>query len=556
MGKLHDVVSPSWLAARFDPVDVVGTLAETARSVVAEPATAAAATARLAGDSLRALAAAAAPGATRELDPPPDRRHSHPSWGTNAWYALCRREHALLAEWARAVAAGTELGPVTTRKLAFVVDQVVAATDPVNWPLTNPEVPATALRTGGRSLLRGLRNLARDVVTNGGAPLQVPRGALVVGRDIAATPGKVVYRNDLVELVQYAPTTDAVHRTPLLLSPPWINKYYVMDLAPGRSFAQWAVDHGRTVFALSYRNPGPEHRDLTMADYLDSGLLTALDVVEDVTGEPRTDVAALCLGGTLATAGAAWLAARGDRRIGTLTLLNTMLDYSEPGPLGVFTDPRAVERLERRMRGPGYLPGSAMRATFDALRPDDLIWRYVVDGWWLGNEPPVFDLLVWNADSTRMPAAMQTEYLTGLYVENRLATGRMELAGVRLDLGAVRHDTYVVAAESDHIAPWRSVHAGARLLGGDVRFVLTTSGHIAGVVNPPSPRAAHRVGTGPVPADADAWRDATGQRQGSWWEDWAVWSAERAGPMRPPPPMGSADHPPLDDAPGRYVRET
>lgn len=557
VGKLRDVLSPSWLVARLDPVDVVGTLAEAARSVAADPAAAAAATARLVTGSLDVLAAAT--GAAPEADEAPalsDRRHSHPAWDTNAWYALCRREHALLAEWARAVAGSAELGPVATRKLAFVVDQVVAATDPVNWPLTNPEVPATARRTGGRSLLQGLRNLARDVATNGGAPLQVPRDALVVGRDVAATPGKVVYRNDLVELVQYAPTTATVHRTPLLLSPPWINKYYVMDLAPGRSFAQWAVEHGRTVFALSYRNPGPEHRDLTMADYLDSGLLAALDVVEDITGESRADVAALCLGGTLATAAAAWLAARGDRRIGTLTLLNTMLDYRDPGPLGVFTDARAVERLERRMRGPGYLPGSAMRATFDALRPDDLVWRYVVEGWWLGRQPPVFDLLVWNADSTRMPAAMQMEYLTGLYVENRLATGRMELAGERLDLGAVRHDTYVVAAETDHIAPWRSVHAGARLLGGDVRFVLTTSGHIAGVVNPPSPRAGHRVGTGPVPADPDAWRAATPQRQGSWWEDWAVWARERAGPMRPPPPMGSADHPPLDDAPGRYVRET
>ncbi|GAY10486.1 alpha/beta hydrolase [Pseudonocardia sp. N23] len=554
VSRLRDVVSPSWLAARLDPIDVVGTLAGAALAVAGSPSAAVAATTRLAGGSLHALAAVTGSGDAPA--PPPDRRHSHPAWETNAWYAFLRREHVLLAEWAHAVAAGTELGPGASRKLAFVLDQAVAAADPANWPLTNPEVPAAALRTGGRSILRGLRNLVRDVATNGAAPRQVPRDALLVGRDIAATPGKVVFRNDLVELVQYAPTTATVHRTPLLLSPPWINKYYVMDLAPGRSFAQWAVDHGRTVFALSYRNPDAAHRDLTMSDYLRDGLLAALDVVEDVTGESRADVAALCLGGTLATAAAAWLAARGDRRIGTLTLLNTMLDYRDPGPLGVFTDARSVARLERRMRGPGFLPASAMKATFDSLRPEDLVWRYVVEGWWLGEDPPVFDLLVWNADSTRMPAAMQTEYLAGLYVENRLATGRMELAGELLDLGAVRQDTYVVAAETDHIAPWRSVHAGARHLGGDVRFVLTTSGHIAGVVNPPSPRAAHRIGTGPLPADADTWRDAAERRSGSWWEDWAVWAGERAGPMRPPPPTGSSDHPPLDDAPGRYVRET
>jgi polyhydroxyalkanoate synthase len=328
-----------------------------------------------------------------------------------------------------------------------------------------------------------------------------------------------------------------------------------MDLAPGKSFAQWAVDHGRTVFAISYRDPDSALRDVTMSDYLREGPLAALDVVEEITGAPRVDLVALCLGGTLAVAAAAWLAARGEDRIGTLTLVNTLLDFAEPGPLGVFTDARTVARLDRMMQPTGYLPAQAMKATFDALRPTDLVWRYVVDGWWLGRDPKAFDLLAWNADSTRMPAAMQTEYLRTCYVENRLVAGTMELAGERLDLGAVRHDAYVVGAETDHIAPWRSVYAGARRLGGDVRFVLSNSGHIAGMVNPPSPRSAHRIGPGGEPAESAAeWFDTAELHRRSWWEDWARWAAERAGPLSPPPRLGSAAHPVLDDAPGRYVR--
>jgi len=557
-GRLGDVVSPSWLVARVDPMNFAGALAETAVAVAAHPGTAVTATAQLAGAALRAAADAVpgtrVPGTRAPGARSADRRHRNPAWEDNPWYALCRREHEVLAGWARTVIEDVELGPVARRKLAFLVEQAVVAADPVNWPWSNPDVPAAALRTGGRSVLRGLRNLVRDVAMNGGMPRQVAADACVVGHDLAATPGAVVFRNDLVEVIQYAPTTPTVHRTPLLLSPPWINKYYVMDLAPGRSFAQWAVEHGRTVFAMSYRNPDGAQRDLTLSDYLQQGLFAALDVVEEITGESRADVAALCLGGTLATAGAAWLAARGDRRIASLTLLNTMLDYSEPGPLGVFTDARTVDRLARRMRATGYLPASSMKAVFDALRPADLVWRYVLDGWWLGEDPPAFDLLAWNVDSTRMPAAMHTEYLAELYVENRLAAGTMELAGERLDLGAVRCDTYVVGAETDHIAPWRSVYAGARLLGGDVRFVLTTAGHIAGVVNPPSARSAHRVGTRPLPAAPDDWFAAAARRPGSWWEDWAVWAGERAGPQAPPPPLGSTAHPAIEEAPGSYVR--
>jgi polyhydroxyalkanoate synthase len=477
------------------------------------------------------------------------------------WYGLFRAEHELFARNLRdlvaALAADPELGAPTRRKLEFLAEHAVAATAPENWPWSNPAVLRTALDTGGRSLLRGARNALRDLAA-GGAPLQTPAGALVPGRDLALTPGAVVFRNRLVEVIQYAPRTADVHAVPLLVSPPWVNKYYVLDLAPGRSLVEWAVAHGHIVFAISYRNPDAALRDLTMSDYLEEGLLAALDVVTDVTGAAEVNVAALCLGGTLATAAAAWLAARGKRRIRSLTLLNTLLDFTDPGPLGAFIDEQAVDRLERSLVPIGYFPAAGMKAVFDLLRPRDLLWGYAVHGWLLGEDPPPSDLLTWNADSTRMPAAMHIEYLRTCYLENRLAEGKLELAGQRLDLGAVRQDAYVVGAVADHIAPWTSAHTGARLLGGDVRFVLSTAGHIAGVVNPPGDPAAvrRRYWTdAPLAADPATWLGAAVERPGSWWPDWAEWLAARAGERVPPPPTGSAAHPAAEPAPGRYVLE-
>ena len=477
------------------------------------------------------------------------------------WYALLRAEHELIArnlrELVAALAADPELGAPTRRKLAFLAEQAVAATAPENWPWSNPAVLRAALDTGGRSLLRGARNALRDLAA-GGAPLQTPAGALVPGRDLALTPGSVVFRNRLVEVIQYAPRTAGVHAVPLLVSPPWVNKYYVLDLAPGRSIVEWAVAHGHTVFAISYRNPDAALRDLTMSDYLEDGLLAALDVATDVTGAAEVNVAALCVGGTLATAGAAWLAARGERGIRSLTLLNTLLDFTDPGPLGAFIDEEAVDRLERSLAPIGYFPAAGMKAVFDLLRPRDLLWGYAVHGWLLGEDPPPSDLLTWNADSTRMPAAMHIEYLRTCYLENRLAEGKLELAGQRLGLGTVRQDAYVVGAVTDHIAPWTSAHAGARLLGGDVRFVLSTAGHVAGVVNPPGdPAAARRRHwtDAPLAADPATWLAAAVERPGSWWPDWAEWLAARAGELVPPPPTGSAAHPVIEPAPGRYVLE-
>jgi polyhydroxyalkanoate synthase len=401
-------------------------------------------------------------------------------------------------------------------------------------------------------LVKGQMNMLRDMVTNHGMPRQVDRSGFEVGRNLACTPGQVVFRNDLMELIQYAPQTKTVFEIPLLLSPPWINKYYVMDLAPRRSFVEWAVQHGHTVFAISYRNPDQSMRDVALDDYLIQGPRQALDVVQAITGADQANVVGLCLGGTLTVMLLAYLADTGDDRVHTATLLNTLVDFSQPGPLGNFTDETTISRLEQKMNKKGFLAASDMANTFNVLRDNDLVWNYVASSWLMGEKPPAFDILAWNADSTRMPAAMHSFYLRSCYLENQLAEGKMTLAGVRLDVGEVAEETYIVAAVEDHIAPWRSSYATTTLLGGPSRFVLTSAGHIAGIVNPPGPKARHWTNDD-LSGDADAWRSGATEHQGSWWEDWAEWIKSRAGKRKKPPGLGNDKYPAIADAPGTYI---
>ncbi|WP_245607007.1 PHA/PHB synthase family protein [Pseudonocardia spinosispora] len=545
------------LAARYDPIGFGAALVRAGASLAGQPAPVARAAVDYcvrsgqAGLTSMLRAAGLVPAEPAVAG---DRRHGDPAYRDNSWFALCLRQHQLFAEQLRALSSAAVLDPTTRRKVDFAVEQVIAAAAPANFVVSNPSVLRRAFDTGGQSLVRGMANMVRDLATNDGQPRQVPSDGLRVGTELATSPGKVVYRNRLIELIQYAPATDTVHETPMLFSPPWINKYYVMDLAPGRSLVEWAVRHGHTCFAISYRNPDQSMRDLGMADYLREGPLAALEVIREITGSPSANVVALCLGGTLATATSAWLAARGEPGVNSLTLMNTLLDFTEPGPLGVFTDAAAVANLATVMDDDGYLPAQTMKATFDVLRPAELVWNYVVDGWLMGAEPASFDMLAWNADSTRMPATMHTEYLTACYVENRLALGKMELAGERLDLGDIEHDSYVITAEADHIAPWTGVYASARLLGGAVRFVLSNSGHIAGVVNPPSPKSRHWFADLPtLPEEPAQWRADAVERRTSWWEDWTPWIAAHAGARVALPGVGSATYPPLSDAPGEYV---
>ena len=556
-----NLLNNSDLIGRLDPISLFPAVLRTSLAAASRPDKVAGVLSRTAGEMLRATAAAAvrAVGGSSSYAPkrPKDRRFADPTWSDNAAYWLAREIYLAWQQSLLEIIRDAETPADVRQKAEFAVQLMTDALAPTNFALGNPAVIKKALETGGLSLAKGARNFAHDLLTNQGAPRQVVPGVHSVGKDMAVTPGKVVFQNDLMELIQYAPSTAEVHEIPLLFSPPWINKYYVMDLAPGRSLVQWGVDHGHTVFMISYRNPDERMRHVQMDDYLISGPVAALEVVGNITGAEKINLLGLCLGGTLTMATLAYLDAVGMELINSATFLNTLIDFSEPGLLGVFTDEATIRRLEKTMKRTGFLPKEDMQRSFNLLRTNDLIWNYAVSSWLMGEEPPAFDLLSWNNDSTRMPAEMHTFYLRSCYVNNELARGVMELAGQPLDLARVDQDLYFLSAEQDHIAPWRSSYAGARLPSGRVRFVLSNSGHIAGIVNPPSPKSIHRVleGDQPLPADPADWLAVATTHPMTWWEDWAQWIAARAGAMRKPPRMGSRKYRPITDAPGTYVLE-
>jgi polyhydroxyalkanoate synthase len=552
-----EVLAPESGLAGFDPVSFSKALGRFGSEVARRPLPTIAAVARCGtGLGVTGLAAATravglkAPGAL----PPAakDKRFVDRAWEDNAAFFATGQAYRLMGRLVDDLLAVAELEEPWNGKASFALRAMVDALAPTNFLATNPTALKRAFETGGVSLVRGARNFMTDLMTNGGLPRKVDRSAFTVGKNIATTPGKVVFRNDLMELIQYAPTTPTTYEIPLLFSPPWINKYYIMDLAPGRSFAEWAVNHGHTVFQISYRNPDASMGHVRLDDYLLDGPRTALDVISDITGSEKVNMVGLCLGGSLTAMLLAYMAAKGDNRINAATFLNTLVDFSEPGSLGTFSDPESVARLEVKMQKLGYLDSKEMSRTFDFMRANDLIWSYVASSWLMGEDPPAFDILAWNEDGTRMPAAMHSFYLRSCYIENQLARGAMTLADTPLDLGAVKADAYVLSAKEDHIAPWMSTYKTTQLLPGDVRFTLSSSGHIAGIVNPPSPKAIHW--TNPDnPPDPKAWLAAATEHKGSWWEDWTTWIGKRAGAKRNAPALGNGAHPPVDDAPGKYV---
>jgi polyhydroxyalkanoate synthase subunit PhaC len=546
-------------ADQFASVDLAGfsqSLLSVLTRAARQPGDVAAAMMRYSARLARIGPVAAARWLGAEAEPPvpvgTDKRFADPSWNDNPAFFALRQAYLAgiqLADDVRAAGAGEA---VADAKAGLAADFLRDALAPTNFLLTNPAAIKRAIETGGASLAAGAANFVDDLLRNGGHPRQVDTSHFKIGENMAATPGRVVFRNELMELIQYAPQTPKVRTVPMLASPPWINKYYIMDLAPGRSFIEWAVQHERTVFAISYRNPDASMRDVTLDDYLIHGPREALDVIAEITGSPKIDITGLCLGGALTGMLAAYFARAGDDRIGSITLLNTMLDYSQPGVLGAFTDEKTVARLEHKMAEKGYLEGSQMAGAFDLLRANDLIFSYVVSGWLMGQDPPAFDLLAWNADSTRLPAAMHSFYLRSLYIHNELARGELELAGQQLSLGDVKNDTYVVGAINDHIVPWPASYRATSLLGGDVRYVLSSGGHVAGIVNPPGPKPWYETADS-NPADAASWQAAATKQAGSWWEDWTTWSLARAGNLVRPPSMGSSQNPAVGNAPGDYV---
>jgi polyhydroxyalkanoate synthase len=484
-----------------------------------------------------------------------DKRFADRAYGENPFFFLLEQEYLLGCQLVSELLDAAQLEESQDAKARFAAQFLLDALSPTNTLLGNPAALKEAFDTGGKSLVRGAKNLLSDLRHHRGWPSQVDSSGFVMGINMAATPGAVVYRNDLIELIQYQAQTEQVHAVPLLFCPPWINKYYIMDLAPGKSLIEWAVQHGHTCFVISYRNPDASMAELSLEDYLRRGLLDAVRVVREITGAREVNTVSLCLGGTLSAIGLAYNASMGDDSIKSATLLNTSTDFSVPGVLGVFTDEATILGLEKQMAKDGYLEADTMAHVFDMLRANDLIFQYVSNNWLLGQQPPAFDLLAWNKDSTRMPAKMHSQYLRSCYLNNDFARGNFEIDGRKLDPRQVSIDTYVVSAVNDHIVPWFSGYKTAQIFGGLNRFVLSTAGHIAGVVNPPNPKAKFWT-TDERPADPQEWKRAAQLHESTWWEDWAEWIGARGGPeVAAPERLGSEDHPSLEAAPGSYVRD-
>jgi polyhydroxyalkanoate synthase subunit PhaC len=450
------------------------------------------------------------------------------------------------------------LDPQTARKVKFFTRQYVDALAPTNFVLTNPDVLKATVETGGKNLLDGLNNLLKDLERGHGqlAITMTDYKAFKLGENVTTTPGKVVYQNDLMQLIQYAPSTPDVYKTPLLIVPPWINKYYILDLRQKNSFIKWAVDQGITVFVISWVNPEKRLAHKTFDDYMLEGPLAALDAIEKATGEKQTNMIGYCLGGTLTACTLSYLKAKGmTERVKSVTFFTALIDFSEPGELGVFVDEGVVANLERKMEERGYLEGAEMATTFNMLRANDLIWSFVVNNYLLGKEPFPFDLLYWNSDSTRMPARMHTFYLRNMYIGNKLREpGGIQLAGVPIDVTQVETPAYFISTVEDHIAPWKTTYLGAQLLKGPVRFVLGGSGHIAGIVNPPVANKYWYWINDKLRDTADEWLATARKHEGSWWKDWGEWIAQFGGDRVPARKPGEGGLKVIEDAPGSYAK--
>ena len=483
-----------------------------------------------------------------------DKRFKDEAWRDNEVFDFIRQSYLLSARYMQGLVHDAEgMDDKTAQKVDFYTRQFVDAMSPTNFVMTNPEVLRRTAETGGENLLKGLSNLLTDL-ERGQGNLRIrmtDESKFKVGENIAVTPGKVVYQNDLMQLIQYTPTTEKVLKRPLLILPPWINKFYILDLRPKNSFIRWAVDQGHTVFMVSWVNPDEHLAEKGFEDYMLEGPYAALDAIEKATGEKSVNAIGYCLGGTLLSATLAHMAVKRDTRIKSATFFTTMVDFTESGELGVFIDEEQLKALEAKMQKRGYLEGREMATTFNMLRANDLIWSFVVNNYLLGQDPFPFDLLYWNDDSTRMPARMHSFYLRRMYQQNDLIKpGGIELLGVKLDLRKIKLPTYILSTREDHIAPWASTYRATQTYTGDIRFVLAASGHIAGVVNPPDAgKYSHWINT-ELPPSPEAWLSGATELAGSWWPDWQRWVSGQDPAQVPARKPKNA----LEDAPGMYVK--
>ena len=489
---------------------------------------------------------------------PRDKRFSDPEWSNNQFFDFLKQAYLLTVDWAqRLVHDAQGLDPHTQHKAEFYVRQIANAISPSNFVLTNPEILRETMSSHAGNLVRGMHMLAEDIAAGRGE-LRIRQSdaqTFEVGRNLALTPGKVIFENPLMQLIQYAPSSETVLKRPLLIVPPWINKFYILDLTPEKSFIGWCVAQGLTVFVVSWVNPDEKLARKSFEDYMREGPLAALDVIEKITGEREVNSLGYCVGGTLLATTLAYLAKLGDDRIRSATLLTAQVDFTHAGDLKVFVDEEQIAAREREMGERGYLQGSKMATAFNLLRSNDLIWPYVINNYLKGKEPAPFDLLYWNSDATRMPAANHSFYLRNCYLDNRLAKGEMVIGGTPLDLNDVKIPIYNLATREDHIAPARSVLLGSRFFGGPVRFVLAGSGHIAGVVNPPQKiKYQHWIGPKPSGDDLERWLSQATEHPGSWWPDWLGWLKQQEAAEVPARQPGGGVLTPIEDAPGRYVK--
>ncbi|WP_114393689.1 PHA/PHB synthase family protein [Oleisolibacter albus] len=488
-----------------------------------------------------------------------DRRFKDSAWDENALFDYIKQSYLLTARWLQSTVHGVDgLDAHTARKVDFYTRQFVDAMAPSNFAMTNPEVLRTTLETGGENLVKGLENLLGDLERGKGqlAISMTDYKKFEVGKNIAVTPGKVVFQNAMMQLIQYAPTTEQQFRRPLLIVPPWINKFYILDLRPQNSLVKWLTDQGHTVFVISWVNPDESLAEKTWDDYMTEGPLAAFDAIEQATGERELNVIGYCIGGTLLSSTLAYLSATtGTERIKSAMYLVTLVDFQEPGELSVFIDEEQLRMLEEKMAQEGYLNGQTMSVTFNMLRANDLIWSFVVNNYLLGKDPFPFDLLYWNSDTTRMPRAMHSFYLRNMYQKNLLVQpGGISIKGVPIDLRKIEVPTFMLSTREDHIAPWKSTYAATQLYSGPVKFVLAASGHIAGVVNPPSAEKYSHFLNPKCPKDPEQWLTGSKQVPGSWWPDYAKWVAKYAGGKVPARVPGTGGLPAIEEAPGSYVK--
>ncbi len=519
------------------------------------------------GKAASRFAAHALGAATNRAAPPPveappgDNRFAAEEWGRLP-YNLWAQGFLLGQQWWRDATTGVPgVTPHHEDVVAFTTRQILDMMAPANNPMTNPEVIARTIGSGGMNLVQGFQNWVEDATRLADGRPPVGAEDFVVGRDVAVTPGKVVYRNDLIELIQYAPTTETVRAEPVLIVPAWIMKYYILDLSPQNSLIRWLVAQGYTVFCISWRNPTAEDRDLGMEDYRKLGVMAALDAVSTIVPGQKIHATGYCLGGTLLSVAAASMGCRGDDRLASITLLAAQTDFTEPGELALFIDDSQMHFLASMMWARGYLSADQMAGAFQMLRANDLVWSRRIREYMLGERAPMIDLMAWNADATRMPYRMHSEYLQKLYLDNELAAGRFMVEGRPASLQNIRVPIFAVGTERDHVAPWQSVYKIHYLSGAEVTFVLTSGGHNAGIVSEPGrPRRRYRAATkhaGGTCRTAEQWAEQASRKDGSWWLEWDDWLASRSSPAPLPAPAapGAAEqgYPALTDAPGTYV---